>query len=175
MEKTLSPRSRMVRFLPLLFVLLAAAPAKAPPPTSSMPSRRAPDPEIGERLWTQSCQSCHGEIGKGDGAAASSVIGGVPDLSGRITDEALEALIQSVQDGKGRMPAFSQTIERPDTRRLLIYLRDRQGGKPLPSKAKRVEAEGEKGAKKGGEAGAAEGAEKPEGAGGAEGDEQEQR
>ena len=137
-----------MRFLPLLLVLVAAAPAKAPPPTSSMPSRRAPDPEIGERLWTQSCQSCHGEIGKGDGAAAAAVVGGVPDLSGRVTDEALDALIQSVQDGKGRMPAFSQTIERPDTRRLLIYLRDRQGGKPLPSKAKKGDAEGESAARR---------------------------
>jgi mono/diheme cytochrome c family protein len=128
-----------MRFLSLglLLLIAAAPPAKQPPPTSSMPSRRASDPEIGETLWKQSCWQCHGESGKGDGPAAASVVGGVPSLEGRIIEENFDELVEVIQAGKGRMPGFSETMEKQDSRRILIYLKDRMAGKPPPSQTKK--------------------------------------
>jgi mono/diheme cytochrome c family protein len=119
----------------LVGLALANPPAapKSPPPTSSMPSKIPPDPVVGETLWRQSCWQCHGELGKGDGPAAASVIGGVPSLEGKINAEKLDPSIDTILNGKGRMPAYSETMERPDVRRILIYLQERMDGKPPPS------------------------------------------
>jgi mono/diheme cytochrome c family protein len=125
----------------LLLGLVMAAPQASntktvtPPPTSSMPGTRPPDPVVGETLWRQSCWQCHGEVGKGDGPAAASLIGGVPSLEGSIKEPEFDALITTILAGKGKMPAYAETIERPDVRRILIYLNDRMMGKPPPSAA----------------------------------------
>ena len=125
----------MTRFSLALLLLLGAAPAKTttppkPPPTSTMPSKRPLAPEIGENLWKQSCWQCHGEDGKGDGPAAANLIGGVPSLKGKIDEDRFDSLVTVIQTGKGSMPAFSETIERQDSRRILVYLKDRMAGKP---------------------------------------------
>lgn len=135
-------RLRMRLFLLGLFCLMGAGtPNKpTPPPTSSMPAKRPPDPVVGENLYRQSCWMCHGELGKGDGPAASSVIGGVPSLEGKIKEEDFESLIPIILNGRGRMPAFSETLERPDSRRILVYLNDRMSGKPAPSSTEKPEA-----------------------------------
>lgn len=119
----------------LLLLFLGLAVAAVPTPTSSMPSKRPPDPVVGETLWRQSCWQCHGDVGKGDGPAASALIGGVPSLEGKISDKQFDALITTILQGKGKMPAYSETMERPDVRRILIYLNDRMMGKPPPSAA----------------------------------------
>ncbi len=129
-------------FLLGLFCLMGAGPAAkpSPPPTSSMPAKRPPDPVVGENLYRQSCWMCHGELGKGDGPAAAAMVGGVPSLEGKIKEEDFDALIAVILNGRGKMPAFSETIERPDSRRILVYLRDRMDGKPAPSTVDKPEA-----------------------------------
>ena len=117
-----------MRFL-LLAMLALAAPEKS---TTTVPSKRPPDPEVGKRLWTQSCWQCHGETGKGDGPASSSVPGGVPAWEAKLQDEDFARLIDVIEDGRGRMPAYAEVIDRHDARRILVYLRDLGEGKPPP-------------------------------------------
>jgi mono/diheme cytochrome c family protein len=136
------------------------APATAPktpprttptkPKTSSstdttVPTRRPPDVEVGLRLWKQSCWQCHGDTGAGDGPAASALIGGVPPI-GSLEGGALDALVKVVSNGRGRMPAYSEDIDRHDARRILVYLREKRAGRaPAPGSADDDEAAGEEG------------------------------
>jgi mono/diheme cytochrome c family protein len=115
-------------------VALAASGGAAlakPDGTSKMPTKRPPDYEVGQRLYTQSCWQCHGETGKGDGPAASALVGGVPSLAGKL-DGNLEPLIDVVQDGRGHMPAYAEDIDARDSRRILEYLRDKMAGRTPP-------------------------------------------
>lgn len=105
------------------------------PGESSQPTKRPTDQEIGQNLWKQSCWQCHGERGLGDGPAAAALVGGVPTLQGRVrsvnaeTIQNIDALVDAVQVGKGRMPAYSEDIDRGDTRKIIFYLRDQLEGK----------------------------------------------
>lgn len=114
----------------VLSALLASTIAYGKPDSpAAMPTKRAPDREVGERLWKQSCWQCHGLEGKGDGPAASALVGGVPTLVGKLKKEDFDALVARVQDGKGRMPAYREDIDKHDTRRILDYMRDVMNGK----------------------------------------------
>lgn len=104
-----------------------------------MPTKRPPDREIGESLWRQSCSACHGRDGRGGGPAAAAVVGGVASLERQLPDDddKLDPIVGLVQEGSGRMPAFSETIDRRDTRLVLLYIRDVLAGRQPPA---RVEA-----------------------------------
>lgn len=114
-------------------VALAATPEKTP---QGLPTKRPPDRDVGERLWKQSCWQCHGEKGKGDGPAAAAVIGGVPTLEGKVKGEDFEPLVAVIQAGRGRMPAYAEDIDKHDSRRILVYLRDVLEGRGPPPKEK---------------------------------------
>ncbi|MFZ5477675.1 MAG: c-type cytochrome [Myxococcota bacterium] len=109
------------------FILLAAALALAADKTSKMPTKRPPDAEVGERLWKQSCWQCHGEKGRGDGPAAAALPGGVPPLEAR--DARFDALVTVIQQGRNRMPAYAEDIDKHDARRILVYLKEVQEGR----------------------------------------------
>jgi mono/diheme cytochrome c family protein len=132
--------------LPALLVLVLgaegahAAPSATPPPRASappvaakpngdsaVPTKRPPDVDVGRVLWTRSCAACHGESGHGDGPAATALVGGVAALPRAPKD--LAAWVTLVQEGRGRMPAFSETLDARDTRRVLVYLQERQAGR----------------------------------------------
>ncbi len=124
-----------------------AAPAKktpnkpvtpAKPPSKATPNlsaKRLSDPEAGQVLYERSCVQCHGPRGRGDGQVAADLVGGVPDLDGKIVQGKFEDPIRLIQDGKGRMPAFAETIDRHDTRRILVYLTEVMSGRTEPGKA----------------------------------------
>jgi mono/diheme cytochrome c family protein len=128
----------------LVGALLAAGTALAKPDgTSTMPSKRPADFEVGKRLWQQSCWQCHGEKGAGDGPAAAAMPGGVPALS--FSGEQIDAMVQVVQDGRGRMPAYSEDIDKHDSRRILQYIRDTMAGVRAPAEPKEDAADDEAG------------------------------
>lgn len=120
----------MYRFaLVLLFVVAALA---KPAGSGVMPGKRDPDPEVGRRLWKRGCWQCHGETGKGDGPAAASLLGGVPPFE--VKDEgAFPELVDVVQKGRGRMPAYAEDIDKHDSRRILVYLLEVQSGRMDPT------------------------------------------
>lgn len=135
-----------MRFLLLSFAL--AAPAKDT--TSTVPTRRPNDQEQGQALWAQSCSACHGKDGRGDGPAVADLVGGIAPLAGKIPEDGeMDRVIDLVQAGRGRMPAFSETIDRPDTRRVLVYIRERMEGHDGPPERKAAEEPEEPGAEGG--------------------------
>ena len=89
---------------------------------AAQPRKRSSDHVRGKELWERSCWQCHGEEARGDGPAADSITGGVPDLEGQVTRERFNELIDTIMTGQGAMPAFSLEFERPDAKRILIYL-----------------------------------------------------
>jgi mono/diheme cytochrome c family protein len=101
-----------------------------------VPTKRPPDAEVGQALYQQSCWQCHGERGLGDGPAAAAMVGGVPSLAGKIVEEDFAGLVTIVEDGRGRMPAFAEDIDKHNARRILVYLREVMDGRIEPGKAK---------------------------------------
>lgn len=114
-------------------VVLAEVPvatAASPKTIAKVPESRKPDRERGRDLWLQSCWECHGTEGKGDGPAAAAIPGGVPSLAGKISEDKFDDLVALVEDGRGRMPAYREDIDKHDARRILQYLRDALAGHP---------------------------------------------
>jgi mono/diheme cytochrome c family protein len=111
---------------------------------SVVPTKRDSDEVAGGKLWARSCQSCHGEAGRGDGPAARVLVGGVPTLEGRVRTEDFDALVKVIQEGRGRMPAFAEDIDRHDSRRILDFLEKKMSGKLTPEP--KAETAAEKGA-----------------------------
>lgn len=104
-------RMRTVRIAAAVVAAVALSACDGgPPPDAS-----------GEEIYLQSCARCHGEdlgggIGPplgGDSAAAHQ-----PD----------EFYHQTIADGRGRMPSFSQTLTEGQIDRVVEYLRIEQGG-----------------------------------------------
>ena len=99
---------------------------------ANFPKKRGSDFEEGKKIWKRSCWQCHGLQADGQGPAAPAISGGVPTLrDGAVNPENRRDQIDSILNGKGWMPSFSAEIERPDARRILVYLQkfDEQGGK----------------------------------------------
>jgi mono/diheme cytochrome c family protein len=112
----------------IAFVLAAATNAAATPP-----SKRKSDEERGQELYERSCWMCHGRSGAGDGPASASLEGGIPSLEERIDVDKLAPSVKLVQEGRGRMPGFADSIDERDTRRVLKYARSLTlGGPAMP-------------------------------------------
>lgn len=122
------------RWLPAGLALalgVTAGLASAADTTSTVATKRPPDQEVGQSLWLQSCAACHGSRGLGDGPLAPA-LGGIKTLKGAITPETIDGLTGVVRNGKDKMPAFSETIDAGDTRRVLEWIRDISEGKIQP-------------------------------------------
>ena len=117
------------------FFSLCAMPAVHARQTDAVP---APDAKAapsaasvanGQLLFKRHCQGCHGETGKGDGAAAKFLTGKLPDLGdktaiGRRTDAELHDLIAQGKKGdSGTMPPFSARIKDADLQDLINFVR----------------------------------------------------
>lgn len=108
-------------------------PVETPKP-GAVPTKRKPDREAGRDTYLQSCWQCHGETGKGDGPAAAAMVGGVPTLGplfekGVPGDKEMDRLVDLVLDGKGRMPAYRESYDKHQVRRVLLYVTDAVRGK----------------------------------------------
>src|SRR5580765_6228763 len=74
---------------------------QAPPTGSQKPNVQQ---QLVESAWMQTCNLCHGPLGKGDGAQGALVKAPDltrPDWQAKVTDEEIAARIKS---GKGLMP-----------------------------------------------------------------------
>lgn len=119
-----------------LFCMTAvyAGQAKPAAPATQKPAAAAAkaSPESianGEVLYKRSCQMCHGPAGKGDGPAAKTLKGKLPDL----TDKALMAkesdadIHELVSNGKkseiGNMPAMAKRLKPEEITDIINYVR----------------------------------------------------
>jgi mono/diheme cytochrome c family protein len=84
------------------------------------PTKLPPDAERGETLYRESCWQCHGANALGDGPLSAALPS--PPLAGRIAEDGFPASVDLIQSGKGNMPAFSEVLNRHDTRRILVWL-----------------------------------------------------
>ena len=84
-----------------------------------------PDTELkGQQLYKLYCWSCHGETGRGDGAAGSSLDQRPANFhSQRIKKETDGALFWKMSNGKGNMPAFKESLSEPERWQLVSYIR----------------------------------------------------
>lgn len=107
----------MRRALPILALC-----ALIPLAYAAQPKKRPEDAVAGKEIWDRSCWQCHGKGNAGDGPAAASLKGGVPDLRNTVTPERYDALIPVILEGKGLMPAYAAEFNNYDAKRILIYL-----------------------------------------------------
>jgi mono/diheme cytochrome c family protein len=98
---------------------------------ADVPKKMPPSKERGETLYAELCWQCHGAQGKGDGPLARIVQ--ASGIAG-VGKEKEKEYIDIIQNGKGRMPAYAEVIDRHDSRRILLWLRD-----PKPSKSNKEE------------------------------------
>ncbi len=91
----------------------------------------AQDQTEGRKLYASYCASCHGEKGKGDGVAASSLPVKPKDhtngaVMNSMTDQALVDVISKGGGGTGKspfMPAWGTSLNEKQVRDIVIYIR----------------------------------------------------
>jgi mono/diheme cytochrome c family protein len=97
----------------------AAAAAKASPESIAK----------GEALYKRSCQTCHGPAGKGDGPAAKTLKGKLPDISDKTTLAKLSDadIHEVISNGKksevGNMPAMAKRLKPEEITDVVNYVR----------------------------------------------------
>ena len=98
----------------LLALLVASAGAAEPA------KKRPTDEARGLELYERHCVACHGAYNGGKGPATGALVHKVPDLAGKldVDDEAIQVVLR----GKGAMPAYEQTFDRFDAKRVLTHM-----------------------------------------------------
>lgn len=96
----------------------------------AQPSKRPTDEARGEELYRRHCMACHGVANDGKGPVASDLVAVVPDLIGKVNTE--DAMVRSVDKGRGAMPGYAATFERADAIRVLKYMMTLNLDNPLP-------------------------------------------
>ena len=99
---------------------------------AGMPTKRPEDHVRGRTVFMQSCWQCHGASNDGQGPAAEALVGGVPDLRGKMSEDRFDALIPIILEGKGKMPAYAEEMDKHDARRVLVYLHRLDTGEEKP-------------------------------------------
>lgn len=99
---------------------------------AGMPTKRPEDHVRGRTVFMQSCWQCHGASNNGEGPAAEALVGGVPDLRGKMSEDRFDALIPIILEGKGKMPAYAEEMDKHDARRVLVYLHRLDTGEEKP-------------------------------------------
>ncbi|MEY3209597.1 MAG: hypothetical protein RIT28_78 [Pseudomonadota bacterium] len=123
-----APKSLSRRVLiPAALVLTVAGAVLA-----GMPTKRPEDHVRGRTVFMQSCWQCHGASNDGQGPAAEALVGGVPDLRGKMSEDRFDALIPIILEGKGKMPAYAEEMDKHDARRVLVYLHRLDTGEETP-------------------------------------------
>ena len=88
---------------------------------AGVPTKLESDKDRGELLYMRNCWQCHGKQGQGDGPLAEAFEPLAP-LAGTIPSEEYDQAIALIRQGKGDMPAFSDVLDKHDTRRVLVWL-----------------------------------------------------
>jgi mono/diheme cytochrome c family protein len=84
------------------------------------PSRRPTDVELGNTLYMRHCAACHGVGGRGGGPASLDIVGGIPNLRGKVRRN--RATSNRVLVGMGAMPAFGNSLTREEVSSVLGHM-----------------------------------------------------
>lgn len=109
---------RLIVIAPFLYVIAVHA-AEVPKGSAA-----TPDLKVGQTVWQQKCQTCHGIDGKGKPAMARmfKVEPAQLDVTKRGTLNT-EALLKIVTNGKGgKMPAFKDKLAAPEISAVVAYV-----------------------------------------------------
>lgn len=136
-----SPKFRVLLVLPGIFCALGLAVGDTPaaPGVWVAPERaaRKANPVAadaksiaqGKELYMAACFACHGETGRGDGTAASSLErDGKPVKPGNLSDPKLRqqtdgALFWKVAEGNNPMPSFQEAYTEEQRWQIVNYVR----------------------------------------------------
>ncbi|MEN0068072.1 MAG: cytochrome c [Myxococcota bacterium] len=83
------------------------------------PSKRPTDEERGKELYERHCHACHGAGARGDGPATKALREAVPVARNFKIDA---SKIDLVMQGRNLMPAFGNTFDRNDAKRVLRHM-----------------------------------------------------
>lgn len=75
----------------------------------------------GKALYEKSCEMCHGERGKGDGAMAEMLKAQPADLSLAFKSDTEGELFWKVSTGRDPMPAFGKKLSREEIWKAIMY------------------------------------------------------
>jgi mono/diheme cytochrome c family protein len=131
-------RFRISRFAGLasifsLFLMTAVYAGQAKPPASAKPAAAAAKatPESiasGETIFKRQCQMCHGATGMGDGPAAKTLKGKLPNLAdkatlAKVTDDDIHELVENGKKSEiGNMPAFKSKLKAEEIQDVINYV-----------------------------------------------------
>ncbi len=80
--------------------------------------------EAGKLIYQQTCMSCHGETGKGDGPLAKSLPLPPANLQVHLQHHTDESLTEIIKQGRlPVMPAFANTLTDDQLQQLILFLR----------------------------------------------------
>ncbi len=102
----------------------------APAAKAAAPAAKASPESIanGETIYKRQCQMCHGATGMGDGPAAKTLKGKLPNLSDKATvakikDEDIhEALENGLKTEVGNMPSFKTKLKSEEMQDVIAYV-----------------------------------------------------
>lgn len=80
----------------------------------------AADLELGKKVYTAKCASCHGADGKGNAKMAGMLKVTIPDLNGAAGMSDAD-LLKLVSEGKKPMPAFGSRLDKDELAAVLSY------------------------------------------------------
>lgn len=105
-----------MKLAPIVLALVLAGLASA-----AQPARRQSDADRGRDLYQRHCLACHGAGARGDGPASAALVVKPGDLQGKVNVD--PETIAVVTRGRGAMPAFDQTFNTEDAKRVLNHMK----------------------------------------------------
>ena len=118
-----------------MFLMTAVYAAQAKPPAPAVkaaaaaPAKATPESIAnGETLFKRQCQMCHGATGAGDGPAAKTLKGKLPNLSDKATmakvkdEEIHDALENGLKTEVGNMPSFKTKLKPEEMQDVINFV-----------------------------------------------------
>ena len=116
-----------------VFCVTAVYAAQSKPAMTAKPAAAAAkaSPESianGETIYKRQCQMCHGATGMGDGPAAKTLKGKLPNLADKATMAKVkdEDIHEQIENGKkseiGNMPAFKSKLKPEEIQDVINYV-----------------------------------------------------
>lgn len=80
--------------------------------------------KLGEKLFAQNCETCHGETGIGDGPSAKFLGEKLPDLTSKSVQSQVDGvLFYKITKGRAPMPAFRTILSSKQRWTVIDYIR----------------------------------------------------